>query len=79
MRLDRLGLRVWSLGSSGLGLRALMCFDVGGLNTLERCSTLPFKSIHRDLRTMKGCGPLLRDHNFCSSEGPIVRGDGRKL
>ena len=50
---------------------------IGALQIKERFSTLLFKSIHRDLRTVGGrFGPLLKIANFYFSEGLVGRGEG---
>ena len=33
---------------------AIICFDLGALEILERFTTLPFQSIHNNLRTVGG-------------------------
>ena len=52
------------------------CFDFGALKTLERFSTIPFKSIHRDLRTV-GAQGAVGIPNFYFSGGLNVRWGGR--
>ena len=42
----------------------IMCFDFGALKIWEGFSTISFKSIHRDLRTVGAQGAVLRIPNF---------------
>ena len=54
----------------------VMCFDFGALKMEERFSTIPFKSIHRDLRTVGAQGAALRIPNFCFSGLALMLGKG---
>ena len=61
------------LSFRGKDLRAaLMCFDFRAVNLWEEFTTLPFKSIRRDLKTK--VLTVLRVENFYFSESPFVRG-----
>ena len=43
----------WRIQDLGNDLRSpIMCFDFGALKIWEGFSTIPFKSIYRDLRTV---------------------------
>ena len=48
------GWRIQDLGSDSRSPK--MCFDFGGLTIQEEFSTIPFKSIYRDLRTVGAHG-----------------------
>ena len=52
----------------------IMSFDFVGLKIWEGFSTIRFRSIHKDLRTVGAQGALLRIHNFYFSEGPLLGG-----
>ena len=71
-----------SFGASLFRLRAMiarppiMSFDFGPLKIQEGFSTIPFKSIHRDLRTVGARGGILRLPSFYFSESPNVGGGG---
>ena len=51
-----------------------MCFAFGAPKIQERFATLTFESVHRDLRTVGGRGPVSRDLN--SGVGLYYGGEG---
>ena len=51
----------WRIQDLGNDLRSpIMCFVFGALKIQEGFSTIPFKSIYRDLRTVGAEGCVLR-------------------
>ena len=44
-----------------IGRSPIMCFDFWGLKIQEGFSTIPFKSIYRDLRTVGAQGGRIED------------------
>ena len=54
----------------------VMCFYFGAPKVEEVLSTIPFKSIHKDLRTVGAQGAVLRIPYFYFSDGPNVKGGG---
>ena len=59
-----------------IGRPPIMSFDFGALKMQEGFPTIPFKSTHKDLRTVEAQGVRVEGPNIYFSEGPNVRGGG---